>query len=265
MSVAGEKVPLDRFLQDAAGQIRQRAAAGIAQVRRVARHLDANAPNEPEIRAQLTRLLDVLSEDLADRDFVARRGAEADARRLHGDIKERWIAADNPPLVEEIDERLAEIADGLKALRAPDAGQLKTIAERIDRLSQQADAFGKIEARYIPFARVSAGLFFLGMVLLIFPSQFRDVPVLSSLWATLFCLTAFPALAIHYAWHAMPRSKLDAEIEALNQEHFLPLGGIYFAAGAEPAGVILVNWRKSDESAVLQDPRKAQNRIGPLW
>ena len=65
MSVAGNKVPLGRFLHDVAGQIRQRAAEGIAQVRRVARHLEDNAPKEPEIRVQLARLLDLLPEDLA--------------------------------------------------------------------------------------------------------------------------------------------------------------------------------------------------------
>lgn len=265
MSVAGEKVPLDRFLQDAAGQIRQRAAEGIAQVRRVARHLEDNAPKEPEIRVQLARLLDLLPEDLADCDFDARRAVASEAQRLHDDLKERWIAADDPPLVDEIDDRLKEITHGLEALRAPDAGHLKTITGKIDRLTEQADGFGKIEKAYVPFARVAVGLFVLGMILLIFPATFSGVPVLSSLWTTLLCLVAIPALAVHYAWRALPRSRLDAQIEDLNQDHFVPLGGVYFAAGEEPAGVVLIDWREAEEVPGLKDPRKAQNRIGPLW
>lgn len=265
MSVAGEKVPLDRFLRDATGQIRQRAAAGVAQVRRVARHLDANAPDEPEIRAQLARLLHLLPETISEQNFDARNSAAAEALRLREDLKQRWIAADNPPLVDEIDDRLMEIARGLEALGAPDADQLRGIAGKIDRLSVQADTFGGIEVRYVPFARISAGLFVLGMVLLIFPSLFINLPVLSSIWTTLICLAAFPAVAIHYAWRVLPRSRLDAEIEDLNREHFLPLGGVYFAAGDEPAGVVLVDWREAEDSAGLKDPRKAQHRIGPLW
>ena len=265
MSVAGEKVPLDRFLQDAARMIRDRAAGGIARVRKVAAYLDASAPEEPEISAQLAELLRLLPESLADAGFEARRTAAAEAQRLRDDLKERWIAADDPPLVDEIDERLAEIGKGLDALRASEPGQLRDIAGRIDRLSGQADSFGAIEARYLPLAPVSAALFVLGMVLLIFPSWFSGIPVLSSIWTTLACLGALPALAIHYAWRALPRSRLDAEIETLNREHFLPLGGIYFAAGEEPAGVVLVEWQETEESEGLKDPRKAKHRIGPLW
>lgn len=265
MSVTGEKVPLDRFLQDAVRKIRGRSADGIARIRKVATYLDANAPDEPEIRAQLAGLLRLLPEGLAGQDFASRTTVASEVRRLRDDLKERWIAADDPPLVDEIDDRLAEIDRGLEALRAPDPGQLRDIAGRIDRLSEQADAFGAIESGYVPLARLSAGLFVLGMVLLIFPGWFIGVPVLSSIWTTLACLAALPVLALHYAWRALPRSRLDAEIEALNRDHFLPLGGIYFAAGAEPAGVVLVDWQDAEEPEGPKDPRKAKHRIGPLW
>ena len=265
MSFAGEKVPLDRFLQDTAGQTRLRAAEGIAQVRRVARHLDANAPDEPEIRAQVAQLLDLVPETLSDQSFDARKTAAIEALRLREDLKRRWIAAADPPLVDEIDDRLTEIAQGLDALGAPDLDQLRSIAGKIDRLSERAETFGGIEAHYAPLARVAAVLFILGLVLLVFPSLFKGLPVLSSKWTTLICLAAFPAVAIHYAWRALPRSRLDAEIEDLNREHFLPLGGVYFAASDEPAGVVLVDWREAENPPGLKDPRKARHRIGPLW
>ena len=265
MSAARQKVPLDRFLQDAVRAISARAADGIARIRKVATYLEANAPDEPEIRAQLAELLGLLPESLAGQDFGSRTTAASEAQRLRDDLKERWIAADDPPLVDEIDDCLTEIDRGLEALRGPDPEQLRDIAGRIDRLSGQADAFGEIESGYVPLAGLSAGLFVFGMTLLIFPGWFSDVPILSSIWATLMCLGALPALAIHYAWRALPRSRLDAEIEALNRDHFLPLGGVYFAAGEEPAGVVLVEWRAEKEPEGPKDPRKAKHRIGPLW
>ena len=104
------------------------------------------------------------------------------------------------------------------------------------------------------------------MILLIFPRTFAGLPFLSNIWVLMGCLGAFPAVAVLYAYKALPRSKLDAEIETLNQRHFVPLGGVYFPAGSAPAGVIRVDYTPPDpEDGTYKDPRKEKHRIGPMW
>lgn len=265
MSTAGEKIPLEQFLDEAVSQIRVRVEDGATRARTTLAHLMAHASEEPEIRAQLEDLTRIVTTDLADRSRTERLAAANEADALRRDLKERWISADNPPLVEEVDEHLAEIATGIEALRTGDPPDLRAIARRIDTLSQRADAHGAIETRFLPWARFAGVLFVIGLVLLIFPQSFADVPVLSNRWAAILFLMAFPGIAVLYAWQALPRSRIDAEIEALNRTHFQPLRGIYFAEGAEPAGVIRIDPIPDADPEGPRDPRKPENRIGPLW
>jgi len=264
-ATAGQKVPLDQFIAEAQAKTRERIETGLTQARDVAGYLKSNARREPEIQAQLDRMLACLSPDLAEQDRPTRMAAAHEATTLRKDLKERWIAADNPPLVDEIDARLSELGNGIDALRTADTLELQSIARRIDSLSERADAFGAIEARFLPWARMAVGLFVLGLLLLIFRRTLAEVPVVSNPWISVLCLGAFPAVAIGYAWRALPRSRLDSEIETLNREHFQPLGGIYFAEGTEPPGVIRTAIPGEAEEAPFKDPRRSENRIGPLW
>lgn len=266
MSEAGEKVSLDQFVSEAENAVRARIRAGIGQVTSTAQHLLRHANGHAELCVQLEQLIAVLDAGLEAADQATREAVAHEAEALRKDLKERWISASNPPLVDEIDGHLGDISTGLEAMQSPDTGALRKIARKIDGLADQAERFGDIEKRFVGLALGSGVLFFVGLVLLIFPRTFLDVPFLSSMWVIIGCMAAFPAVAVSYAYQAMPRSRLDAEIEELNQRHFVPLGGVYFAAVQMPAGVIRVNYTPpEEETSAVKDPRKEKNRIGPLW
>lgn len=264
MTTPGEKLSLETFLAETGPAAQARIRDGMARIERVARHLLDHASTEPEIRAQLEQLLAPLKPGLAETDRQTRTAAAHEIETLRADLKQRWIDADAPPLVDEIDTHLAEITAGIEALRGPDPSELRTIAGRIDALSRRADAHGGLEARYLPWAKVAAAIFVLGLALLIFPRSFPGVPLLSSNWLVILCLGAFPAVAIAYARAALPRSRLDAEIESLNQQYFVPFGGIYFSADTGPPSIIRVPIPDPDpDQGVPRDPRKDRHRISP--
>lgn len=125
---------------------------------------------------------------------------------------------------------LTEFLDRLE--EAP-AAEARAAAARIDELSRIGNAMEGIERRFLPWA-VGAGIAFVaGLILFFFPSM---VPR----WATTLCLGALPAVVVTYAFKVRPRSRADAQVEALNIQHFLPHGGLYFAEGTRPACVVVV-------------------------
>ncbi|MEM9062003.1 MAG: hypothetical protein AAGD13_16195 [Pseudomonadota bacterium] len=268
MSTAGESVSLDSFLADAEPRIRERIGEGVRSVRDVCGLMGRALDAEPELRRQVDRLRDLVSEDMIDQPHGARRAIAHDASALRGDIKRRWIDADAPPMVGEVDDHLAALSKAITGLTVGDADYLRGVARKIDALSAQAARFDGIERKFIPWAIGAGVLFLLGMALLMVPGLFGNTVRSLSMGPILLCFTALPVLGGVYAARVMPRTKADAEIEALNREHFLPLGGVYFAAGERPACVVQVNLQPDQDGSgglVQPDPREVTGRAWRLW
>ena len=269
MGTPGEKISLDEFLDETSLRVIDRARSGILRVREQAEYLLAHSRDEPQISAQLHRLIAVLPDELAFSELSVRNAAIREADTLRDDIKQRWINADAPPLVDKIDEILADINVGLNEISTSGSGHLHEVALRIDRLTQSVVHLDGVEQKFIRFGWVCAGLFLLGLMLLMRPDLTSSLPLFSSMWTSVACLAALPLLGVFYAARVLPRSRVDAEIQALNLQHFAPLGGIYFAAGSQPACIIRIDLstpsKGGNRSNHLRDPRKERTRLGGLW
>lgn len=113
------------------------------------------------------------------------------------------------------------------------AAETRVAAARIDVLAREGHAVQGIESRFLPLLAGSGLLFVIGIVLFLMPGTAPRV-------VTLACLAALPAVAATYGFHVIGRTRADVEAEDLNRTHFLPHGGLYFAAGERPAAVVLV-------------------------
>lgn len=113
------------------------------------------------------------------------------------------------------------------------AGEARTAAARIDELARTTGDMDGIERRFLPFAIAGAVAFIAGIVLFLLPGTVpRPIVVL--------CLAALPAVAAVYALRVMARTRADRAADELNVRHFLPHGGIYFAADQRPACVVRI-------------------------
>lgn len=129
-------------------------------------------------------------------------------------------------------ERLT-LSGFLAGLDDASAAEARAAAARIDELARTGNAMDGIERRFLPFV-IAAGLAFLaGIVMLLLPGL-APRPI------TVVCLAVLPLLAGIYALRVIARTRADQAASALNARHFLPHGGIYFAAGRSPACVVRV-------------------------
>ena len=263
MNAVHQKVSLDQFLATADGDNTVPVRAALESVHARLQSLRPSLNREPQIMAQVDKLADELPIALAGAGFNDRQRAARVARDLTGDLKARWIAAPDPPLVSEIDDHLFALAADYDVLETPDQSELRAIASKIDRLSAAHAELDGIEWRYLPWAAVGLIFFLLGLLVFILPTL---IPGLSGFIPTLVLLGFLPALAIHYTIRVRPRSNADGEIEALNRAHFLPRGGLYFPASDQPAGVVLVDWTPPESDAQRpKDPRKEKDPQDPNW
>ena len=125
------------------------------------------------------------------------------------------------------------LAEFLADLDKASAAEARAAAARIDELAKTGAAIEGIERRFWPFAGLAGAAFVAGIVFLVSPGM---VPR----WLTVLCLAALPIVVAVYARRVLARTRADRAAEALNIRHFLPNGGIYFAAGKRPAGVVRV-------------------------
>ncbi|MEM7745359.1 MAG: hypothetical protein AAF409_16785 [Pseudomonadota bacterium] len=265
LNPAPERQTLAEFLGDAAPRIAQSIADGRAGLDRVVAYLLGHLDADPDIAAQLRKFQAALpGSELPDRASALR-----EARSVLADVKQRWIKADAPPLVDEIDDRLGEIGRHLDAIEQPDTVAIADAARQIDTLSDRTRQLEGLEQRLTPYAIGAFCLFLTGLFLFFRPMVvFEAQPDPSSL-AVLLCLGALPALGTYYAIKIKPRSRTDAEIDALNRRFFLPNGGIYFPGGPGGACVIRVAWTPPPEELPLseapRDPRKDKDQRDKTW
>lgn len=267
MTRAGEKITLTAFLANADEAIAADISEALQAVQARLTDLKRALRSEPTILAQVEKLASTLPLELVASEFSERQSAARVAARLIEDLKERWIAADNPPLVNEIDSHFRELTAWLVRIRQPGRQQLHSIAAQMDQLAAPNAALDGIERRYLPWALGGLAMFIVGLFLLFSPSILSSLHTPQSFVAILTCLCALPAVGVHYALAIRPRTRTDQKVDALNREHFLPRGGLYFPAGENPAGVVLVDWQRPEpeDPHRLKDPRKDKNRPGATW
>ena len=267
MSTPGERLTLEAFLERVAPKVQSDSASDVASIHGIADHLSAHLNDVPDLKAQVFRFRATIPDQIAEVGEDERAEAIVEARTLLADIKQRWIEADDAPLVDEIDEHLDALSKALARLRSPGPRLLQEAAARIDQLAYKSSALDGIESKYAPWAIASAVLFLIGLVRFLWPTLLDGLPFMSSFWAVLFCLAALPAVAAHYAWTVKPRTIADTEIETLNREHFLPLGGLYFPVGKGPACVVTVAQAapKDERTQALEERQGHKDRARKGW
>lgn len=265
MNAAPQRLTVEAFLEDAAPRIEAAVTEARAGALRVAAYLADPLVGEPDIRAQLQKF----EKALAHAGAPDRIAAVREARDIMADVKKRWIEADAPPLLDEIDDRLGEISKHLDAIAQPDPDAIAEAARKMDTVANQTRQLEGLEQRLTPFAAVGTVLFVVGLFLFFRPVIFYETQPNPSSLTVLFCLGALPALGAYYAMKIKPRSRTDAEIDALNREFFLPNGGIYFPNGPDGACVITVEWTPPAQELSLaeapRDPRKDKDERAKNW
>ncbi|MEM9140468.1 MAG: hypothetical protein AAGB15_11630 [Pseudomonadota bacterium] len=264
MTAAKGKISLSAFLEDLDAKAAEANATDLARLTHRLADMRTNLTSEPEIAAQTDKLMAILQPSLAAAPYAERLKSVSEGRSLVANLKERWIAADAPPMVEQIDTVLKRVEDDLTGLSRADASQLRVFAGRIDALAEPGRKLVGIERRFRPWAILGSILFIVGLGVLFQPGFFERLPTTANVWIVLICLGFLPALAVLYAWRVMPRSRADAEIDSLNRAHFLPYGGLYFPADENPAGVVLVDHTPPEQIDPSRpvDPRKSKEREG---
>ena len=260
----GTKVDLDAFIAEVEARAPQAMTSALEELYGTADHLLRHLGRHADLAAQIDQLCQILPMTLAHADEATRGAAAREALHVVDDLRDKWIAADNPPLVDEIDDHLAILRTGLEKLHRPGPARLREIAHRIDTLAEPGHRLEGVERAYLPWAVGAGFLFIVGIVWILIPAWIG----VDSIWPVLLCLLALPAVGAHYAWRVMPRSQADAEIETLNRVHFLPLGGIYFPASDSAAGVIPVEWTPPPlpDPKAIKDPRAERKKDrGTYW
>lgn len=141
------------------------------------------------------------------------------------------------------------LAEFLSGLDDASAAEARAAAARIDELARAGRALEGIESRFLAAAGVAAGMFVVGLWLFANPGS-------ASPALTVVCLAGLPAVAVLYALRVMPRTRADRAAEDQNRRHFLPHGGLYFAAGENPACVVRVPPQRAGDRAGAKVTRK---------
>lgn len=257
-----KRLPLDTFLEqiDTQGDL----GAIVAEITGVTERLTQHLSDHPDLAAQVQQLAETVAEAKTATP-EGRPAKQRQAQSIVDDLAEKWIAAENPPLVTEIDQHLNGLRASIARLTQSDPGTLRKAAIEIDRLSQSVRHLEHIDGRYIPWALGASVLFVIGIGLTFNPSILSTWPFNHLAWTIPACLGALPLVAVHFALKVMPRSRADTQIDALNRQHFLAHGGLYFPAGAHAACVVLVDLAGHAPPDQSFDPRREIRRRWIPW
>lgn len=262
MTRAGERIPLETFLEETADMLSGDLGQGLDDLARVSNRLLAHLNTHPQLAAQVAKLRETLPASLAGAAPPDRITAATEARRIAADIKKRWIEAEAPPLVDEIDDRLSDIDTALARIARPGIETLRESAARIDRLGRIGGRLDGAERHYVPWAILGGIAFLLGFVLFAIPGALGVSP---NRWIVVSLLSILPVVGILYAIHVMPRSRADAEIDDLNRVHFVPNGGIYFPESDGPACVVRIEPppARTEGEIARSERQKTKEKLSP--
>ena len=141
--------------------------------------------------------------------------------------------------------RRISLAEFLASLDAEAAGHVKAAAEAMDELERRAQPVRGIERRLAPVFFASAISFVVGLILFFAGKNalFGLVQLDRQPRRVTLLLGALPLLGFYYAFRVRWRTRADTRSFELNQTHFIPHGGIYFAATdpSENASVVLID------------------------
>ena len=157
------------------------------------------------------------------------------------------------------------LEDFLARLPEEEAATARVASHEIDRLARTGDGMEHLDLRYRRLLLLSGLAFVAG--LLIFPTGFGI-----SRWLAMPFLAMMPVVMMVHAWHVRPRTQADHQAQKLNEAHFLPHGGLYFAPGERAACVVLVDYKpppppepEPSLAEAPRDPRKQRDRSGRHW
>lgn len=138
----------------------------------------------------------------------------------------------------------------LAELPEPEAEETRKAARQIDMLEREIGAPGWLERNLMILGLGTLLLFTAGVVLLILRAAGLIGFIGFGLVVPL--LAAFPALVLAYLWSVRGRTRVDREKMELNDRHFLPHGGAYFAARDGTRRVMRVEPRREDEPTLRE-------------
>jgi|GEM_PF-2671958 len=134
--------------------------------------------------------------------------------------------------------KTVDLATFLAGLPEADRAELRAAAARIAALEREIGLPGWIERHVIALGIATLVLFVIGLAGLL--GVFAGLRGIIGLSGVVVLVAAFPLLVAAYLWSVRGQTRLDREKMALNEIHFLPHGGVYFGAGAEGAGKVLL-------------------------
>jgi hypothetical protein len=137
---------------------------------------------------------------------------------------------------------LEEFLDGLAE---EDAAAVRIAAARIDALEREVGPPGWIERNLVVLVVAALVLFAVGAGGLF--GVFGWGRAVFGLGGVALMVGAFPALMLAYMLSVRGRTGVDHEKMALNEEHFLPHGGLYFGAAGGGGKVVRVDPPKMRE------------------
>lgn len=156
----------------------------------------------------------------------------------------------------------------LADLTEEQANDARAAAERMDELERRIGPPGWLERNLISLALIALAFFVVGVGALIGAfSWLRSVMGMGGI--TLF-VACFPGLIFAYLYSVRGRTAVDRQKMALNERHFLPLGGLYFSGLAHDtdrpgqAFVLRVAPPEQDEPT-LRDKVEAQYASAKRW
>lgn len=126
----------------------------------------------------------------------------------------------------------------LAGLPAGAAAGARAAAARIDELERGVRPPNRIERNLAPLAIAALILFVLGVAA--FAGLATGLRGVIGFGGVVLLIAAFPALVFAYSWSVRWRTAADRAKMALNAEHFLPHGGLYFGAPQGDGRVVRV-------------------------
>jgi hypothetical protein len=151
----------------------------------------------------------------------------------------------------------------LAGLAKEDAAQARVAAARIDALEREVGPPGWIERNLMRLAPLALVLFAIGAGGLF--GIFGWGRAVFGLGGVTLMVAAFPALMLAYLLSVRGRTRADHEKMALNEDYFLPHGGLYFGTAEGLGKVVQVDWKPGEKSLREQVQARYDAAIKRQW
>ncbi|MHA1530302.1 MAG: hypothetical protein ACTSVG_14875 [Alphaproteobacteria bacterium] len=155
------------------------------------------------------------------------------------------------------------LAAFLAGLGSDDAARARVAAERIDALERAIGPPGWIERNLLRLALAALVLFAIGAGGLF--GIFGWGRAVFGLGGVTLMVAAFPALMLAYLLSVRGRTRADHEKMVLNEDHFLPHGGLYLGAAEGSGKVVRVDRKLGEKNLREQVQARYDAAIKRKW